>query len=102
MPQVIRTEQFDLWLTALRDRDGGKRIAARIDRLGRGNPGDVKPVGDGLSEMRIDVGPGYRVYFGTRGNELIVLLAGGDKKSQSKDIDFAKALWTQWKDENNG
>lgn len=68
------------------------RIDIRIRRLSLGNPGDVKPVGDGISELRIDYGPGYRVYFLQRGNELILLLIGGDKSSQQKDIDKAKSL----------
>ena len=68
------------------------RINIRIRRLSLGNPGDVKPVGEGVSELRVDYGPGYRVYFVTRGNELIVLLIGGDKSSQEKDILKAKQL----------
>lgn len=66
-----------------------------------GNPGDVKPVGEGVSEARIDYGPGYRIYFATRGKVLIVLLVGGDKSTQDKDIKSARAMWETWKEENN-
>lgn len=72
------------------------KIAVRIDRLALGNPGDVKPVGSGVSEMRIDYGPGYRVYFTQRGDVLILLLCGGDKKSQQRDIVAAQALAAEW------
>lgn len=71
---------------------GKARIAARIDRLALGNPGDVKPVGAGVSEMRVAYGPGYRVYFVQRGRTLVVLLCGGDKASQGRDVEQAKAL----------
>ena len=71
-------------------------MAARIDRLALGNPGDVKPVGAGISEMRIDYGPGYRIYYMQRGPIVIVLLCGGDKRSQQQDIDTAKALAAKW------
>lgn len=76
----------------LRDRAARARIAARIDRLAFGNPGDVAPVGDGVSELRIHCGPGYRVYFVQRGKVLIVLLCGGDKRTQARDIKTAKKL----------
>ncbi|HEV2956013.1 MAG TPA: type II toxin-antitoxin system RelE/ParE family toxin [Xanthobacteraceae bacterium] len=76
----------------MRDEAAQSRILARIRRLLLGNPGDVKPVGEGISEMRIDYGPGYRVYFTRRGHSLIVLLAGGDKSTQAKDIERAKEL----------
>lgn len=72
----------------------------RIRRLADGNPGDVRPVGNGVSELRIDAGPGYRVYYATRGEELILLLAGGDKSTQARDIEAALALWQDWKVEN--
>ncbi len=98
MIELIKTGTFDAWMTGLRDRKAAARIQARIDRLALGNPGDVKPVGAGLSEMRIDHGPGYRVYFMRRGPVLIVLLCGGDKSSQARDIEQAKALAEQWKD----
>ena len=86
---VKLTESFVVWLTNLKDERARARIVARLDRLAMGNPGDVKPVGQGMSEMRIDCGPGYRVYFVQRGDTLIVVLAGGNKKSQSKDIELA-------------
>jgi putative addiction module killer protein len=80
------------WLSRLRDQRAKAKIVARIDRLALGNPGDVKPVGQGVSELRIDHGPGYRVYFVRRGRLLIVLLCGGEKSSQSKDIKQALSL----------
>jgi putative addiction module killer protein len=76
----------------LRDRHGQRRIQVRIDRLETGNPGDVRPVGGGVSEMRIDYGPGYRVYFARRGVTLVILLAGGDKRTQQQDIAMALKL----------
>jgi len=98
MIELIKTGTFDAWLTSLRDRKAAARIQARLDRLALGNPGDVKPVGAGLSEMRIDHGPGYRLYFMRRGPVLIVLLCGGDKSSQARDIEQAQALAAHWKD----
>jgi putative addiction module killer protein len=92
MVEIRETLTFSKWLESLRDRVARARIQARIIRLGLGNPGDVKPVGDGISEMRIDYGPGYRVYFIQKGAELIILLAGGDKSTQSKDIKRAIEL----------
>ena len=92
MPDVRQTVSFARWLAGVRDRRAVARINARIRRLSLGNPGDVKPVGEGVSELRIDYGPGYRVYFVQRGPELIVLLAGGDKRSQDRDIALAIAL----------
>ena len=86
---VKLTEGFLVWLANLKDERARARVIARIDRLSLGNPGDVKPVGQGVSEMRIDYGPGYRVYFVQRGEVLIVVLAGGSKKTQSKDIELA-------------
>ena len=76
----------------MRDRPGQRRIQVRIDRLETGNPGDVRPVGGGVSEMRIDYGPGYRVYFARRGVTLVILLAGGDKRTQQQDIAMALKL----------
>jgi putative addiction module killer protein len=90
--EIRETETFSSWLTALRDDQARARIAVRIRRLAFGNPGDVKPVGEGVSELRIPHGPGYRVYFVPRGTLLIVLLCGGDKSSQEKDIATAKRL----------
>jgi putative addiction module killer protein len=90
--EVRKTSTFLSWLKSLRDVRAVARISVRIDRLSLGNPGDVRPVGEGVSEMRIDYGPGYRVYFVQRGSEIIVLLCGGDKSSQSADIARAKLL----------
>ncbi|TXN50433.1 type II toxin-antitoxin system RelE/ParE family toxin [Methylobacterium sp. WL2] len=92
MPTIQRTAVFRAWVNALRDRAGATRIFARIDRLRIGNPGDVEPVGENVSEMKIDFGPGYRVYYTTRGEEIIVLLCGGDKTTQQDDIAEAKRL----------
>ena len=89
MFEVRQTETFSKWILKLRDVRARARIQARIDRIELGNAGDVKPVGEGVSEMRIDYGPGYRVYFIQKGSELIILLAGGDKRSQSRDIQNA-------------
>ena len=90
--EIRETETFSNWLRGLKDVVGRAKIQVRIDRLRRGNPGDVRPVGDGVSEMRIDFGPGYRVYFVGRGALLIVLLAGGTKGTQDKDIVRARAM----------
>ena len=89
---VRRTDIFIGWLNGLKDRRAAARIAARILRLEDGNLGDVKPVGEGVSELRIDYGPGYRVYFKRRGRRLIILLAGGDKVSQARDLKKAQGL----------
>jgi putative addiction module killer protein len=86
------TDTFAAWLRELRDRKARSRITDRIQRLEGGNPGDVAPVGEGVSEMRIHYGPGYRVYYVNRGGELVILLCGGDKASQARDIDAAKRL----------
>jgi len=95
MIEIRTTSVFNDWLDKLRDLRGRARIQARIDRLAEGNPGDVKPIGCGVSEMRIDCGPGYRVYFLKRGRTLVVLLAGGDKSTQSRDIELALQLARQ-------
>ena len=92
MVEVRKTDLFARWLDNLRDIRGRARVQARIERLAAGNPGDVEPVGEGVSELRINYGPGYRVYFKKRGRELIILLAGGDKSSQSRDIKAALRL----------
>ena len=92
MIEVRQTDLYEQWFEGLRDREARARILVRVRRLSLGNPGDVRPVGEGVSEMRIDYGPGYRVYFMTRGEQLTILLAGGDKKSQSRDIQVARAL----------
>lgn len=92
MIEIRKTEVFEHWFLGLTDRLAMRRIQVRIDRLRLGNPGDVRPVGAGVSEMRIDHGPGYRVYFIKRADRLIVLLAGGDKRSQQSDIARAIGL----------
>ena len=92
MYTVLRSKEFDKWLQKLRDSKGKARILARIKSAELGNLGDVKPVGGGVSEMRIHFGPGYRVYFTRRGKLLILLLMGGDKSSQKRDIQKAQAL----------
>lgn len=97
MAVVVRSGTFDKWLTKLRDVRGRATVLVRIERLAAGNPGDVKPAGDGVSEMRIAFGPGYRVYFMKPGETLIVLLAGGDKSTQAADITKAKAIAKEWK-----
>lgn len=90
--EIRQTELFVRWFAGLRDRRARMRITARIRRLSLGNFGDVKPVGGGISEMRIDYGPGYRIYFVQRGETLIILLAGGDKSTQDRDIARASEL----------
>jgi putative addiction module killer protein len=90
--EVRQTETFGRWFAALRDRQSRARIDARIRRLSLGNPGDVKPVGEGVSELRIDYGPGYRIYFVGRGEAVVILLAGGDKRTQERDIRRALEL----------
>jgi putative addiction module killer protein len=90
--EIRKTAAFSDWMARLGDHRARARIAARIDRLGLGNPGDVEPVGEGISELRFHYGPGYRVYFVWRGKKLILLLCGGDKSTQAKDIKTAKVL----------
>jgi putative addiction module killer protein len=90
MMEVRQTDVFAAWFAGLKDREARARITVRIRRLSLGNPGDVKPVGSGVSEMRIDYGPGYRVYFIRRGDTVVILLCGGDKRTQDRDI--ARAL----------
>lgn len=92
MIEVRKTGAFVQWLDGLRDLQARARVQARIERLATGNPGDVEPVGEGVSELRINYGPGYRVYFKKRGRELIILLAGGNKNTQAKDIKAALRL----------
>ena len=98
MIELVKSATFDRWLVTLKDRHAKARIEARIRRMSLGNPGDAKPVGEGVSEMRIDHGPGYRVYFMRRGPLLIVLLCGGAKSTQDQDIVQAKTLARQWRD----
>ena len=92
MLEVRQTTTYADWFLSLRDRTAKSRINIRIRRLSLGNPGDVKPVGEGVSELRVDYGPGYRNYFIKKADLYVVLLAGGDKSSQSADINKAKAL----------
>ena len=98
MARIEKTAIFAEWLRALKDARAVARIAVRIDRLAAGNPGDVRPVGDGVSELRIDYGPGYRVYYIQRGSVLVILLCGGDQSSQRTDILEARSLAKEWKD----
>ena len=92
MLEIRQTERYARWFNSLRDRQAKARINIRIRRLSMGNPGDVKPVGEGVSELRINYGPGYRVYFVQRGDTVVVLLAGGTKRTQAKDIKIAIEL----------
>lgn len=92
MIEVRKTEIFAKWLDGLRDIRARARIQSRIERLATGNPGDVKSVGEGISELRIDYGPGYRVYYKKHGQKVLILLAGGDKSTQTKDIRTALRL----------
>ena len=92
MIEIRQTELYSRWYKSLRDRQARARIDVRIRRLSLGNPGDVKPVGEGVSELRIDYGPGYRIYFVQHGQTLVILLAGGDKHTQDRDIKMALEL----------
>lgn len=92
MVKLRKTETYAKWLDGLRDLQARARVQVRVERLAAGNPGDVKPVGKGVSELRINYGPGYRIYFVQKGDELIILLAGGDKSMQAKDIKIALNL----------
>jgi putative addiction module killer protein len=92
MVELRKTDRFARWLDELSDLRARARVQARIDRLTEGNPGDVKPVGEGVSELRIDYGPGYRVYFQARSRTIVILLAGGTKRTQSRDIKVAMRL----------
>ena len=98
MFELKQTETFRLWRTHLKDERARALIASRLDRLAYGHSGDAAPVGKGISELRIHFGPGYRIYFQTRGKAVIVLLCGGDKSTQAKDIKRAKQLANQWKE----
>lgn len=99
MYTLLRTEEFDDWLKNLKDQVGRARILARIDAAQLGNFGDSESVGDGVSEMRIHVGPGYRVYYSRTGKVIYLLLCGGDKSTQKKDIKLAKAILRSLEDE---
>jgi putative addiction module killer protein len=102
MVDVVRSSTFDRWLRKLKDRRAAARVLVRIQRLAAGNPGDVKPVGGGISELRIDYGPGYRVYYLHEGDRMILLLCGGDKSSQSADIATAHDIARQWRTDQGG
>jgi len=90
--EVRKTDEFDKWLSALADQRAIAKIVSRIERLGLGNAGDVKPIGEGISEMRLTHGPGYRIYYKQTGKTIVLILCGGDKSTQSADIEEAKAL----------
>ena len=92
MVAIRKTEVYAQWLDGLRDIHARARVLVRIERLAQGNAGDARPVGEGVSEMRIDYGPGYRVYYTKRGREVVILLAGGDKRTQATDIKTALRL----------
>ncbi|TIM08689.1 MAG: type II toxin-antitoxin system RelE/ParE family toxin [Mesorhizobium sp.] len=98
----FETDTFKRWLRELHDAQAKARIVRRVYRLSEGNPGDVKPVGEGISEMRVDYGPGYRVDFLQLGSLRVLLLCGADKRTQNKDIAAAKKLAKEWKDTRNG
>src|ERR1039458_2081087 len=100
MMEFRQTETFRKWRIRLKDQRIRALIASRLDRLAFGNAGDVKPAGLGVSELRIDYGPGYRIYFKKRGNTIIILLCGGDKSTQAKDIQTAKRLAADWSEEH--
>ncbi len=100
MIELKQTETFRKWREGLKDERIRAHIASRLDRLAFGNAGDVKPVGQGISELRIDVGPGYRIYHLKRGKTIIILLCGGDKSTQAKDIKTAKRLAEEWREGN--
>jgi len=99
MKLIRRSDVFDKWLKKLKDDRAVARINTRIDRLAEGNPGDVEPAGEGISEMCIDYGPGYRVYYKDTGREIIILLCGGDKTTQQADITKAKKIARLYKKE---
>jgi putative addiction module killer protein len=92
MIEVRQTEEFSGWLRRLKDANAAARILGRIRRMEIGNPGDTKSVGQGVREMRIDYGPGYRVYYVQRGKQIVVLLCGGDKRTQQRDVERAQAM----------
>jgi len=93
--EVRKTDEFDEWLSVLADQRAVAKIASRIERHGLGNPGDVKPVGEGISEMRVTHGPGYRIYYKQTGKTIVLILCGGDKSTQDKDIQRAKEIARQ-------
>ncbi|MCA9448287.1 MAG: type II toxin-antitoxin system RelE/ParE family toxin [Candidatus Omnitrophica bacterium] len=95
MFEILQTDEYSRWFDTLKDRQARSRILTRIRRLSLGNPGDVRPVGRGVSELRINYGPGYRVYYIQTGEEVLLLLAGGDKRTQNRDIEKALQLAEQ-------
>jgi len=92
----VRSATFDNWLGGLKDPQAVGRVLTRVRRLVDGNPGDVRPVGGGISELRINYGPGYRVYYAQRGGTLVLLLCGGDKATQNRDIKLARTIAEEW------
>ena len=98
MLEILKTQEFERWIKALRDRAARVRVQARIDRLAFGNPGQHRVLTGGVTEMKIDFGPGYRVYFAKRGTRLVLLLAGGDKATQQQDIELAMRLAKEWQE----
>ena len=96
MLELVKSAIFEAWIVGLKDSHARRRINSRIRRLSLGNPGDVKPVGSGVSELRIHYGPGYRVYFMQRGRFVVVLLCGGDKRTQNSDIKLAIQIANEW------
>ena len=101
MPFIRKTSVFKKWMKKLKDTIAKAHINRRIDRLSRGNPGDVQPIGEGCSEMKIDYGPGYRIYYKDTGREIIIILCGGDKSTQQSDINKAKRLAREEEEEDD-
>ncbi|MDN5745530.1 MAG: type II toxin-antitoxin system RelE/ParE family toxin [Nocardioidaceae bacterium] len=97
MVEIVTSATFDRWMRKLKDRRAAARVLVRIDRLAAGNPGDVKPVGHGVSELRIEYGPGYRIYFLRNGDHLVLLLTGGNKSTQDADIRTAHSIARTWR-----
>jgi putative addiction module killer protein len=100
MMEIRQTETFRKWRLRLKDDQARAIVASRIDRLAFGHPGDVAPVGQGISELRVHYGPGFRIYFQIRGKTIILLLCGGDKNTQTKDIKMARRLAAEWSNES--
>ncbi|WP_028621723.1 type II toxin-antitoxin system RelE/ParE family toxin [Pseudomonas sp. Ant30-3] len=100
MTEILRSTTFSNWLLKLGDSRARMRIQVRIDRMAEGNFGDVKAIGESLSEARIDYGPGYRIYFMQQGRQLVILLCGGDKNSQARDIKQARLIAKSWQEQN--
>ena len=98
MYEILKSSTFDAWLRALRDRDAKAKIEMRIRRLSLGNPGQFRSLRNGINELKIDYGPGYRVYYTFKGSALVLLLCGGDKSTQSKDINIARSIAACWED----